>query len=652
MRKIRQSLALLVLLIASAPAAAEPTLVVDVAEKGHRINPTQYGVFFEEISHAGDGGLYAELVKNRSFEDSLKNIPNWSLYEKGNARGKMSLEAKDLLNDAQARALKVALAGAGTLGVVNAGYWGVNVQQGKQYTLRFFAKSALGEGATITAMLQNKDRSAVFAAHTFRNLAPEWKEYSVKLRPNGTEHDGRLVLEISSRRGGAVMLDVVSLFPPTWKCRPNGTRPDLAQMIADLNPGVIRFPGGSYTSTWPEKAPEWLKEIGPVERREGHPAPGEKCNWGYHCTGGFGFHEYLQFAEDLGAEPIYVFQGGADPRAKPDKPKTYIKGEELDELICEILDGIEYANGGTDTEWGAKRAANGHPEPFGMKYVQIGNENWHKPFHANYKKIYRAIKDKYPDIKVIWGGDWIGNNQFGYKSDGVMPPGSKADIIDEHYYKKDDYFFENPDRFSDENYPRDADRQAKIFLGEASALGNDLHAALKEAAFLPGAEKYSDKVVMSVYAPLLCNVNFKKWKANMIFFDNHRAYGTPSYWAQLMLGNHVGDVNVSCSGPDGLLNKSLFVNATMVEDTGEVIVKIVNRDGEQHRIKIHVRGTGADEFAAREITMSARTKKAQNSFEQPENVAPVERAPFAVAGKFDYTVKANSFTVLRLKPAR
>jgi alpha-L-arabinofuranosidase len=625
-----------------------PVLVVDAADRGHRINPTQYGVFFEEISHGGEGGLYAELIRNRSFEESLEDIPSWSFYATGSAGGGMSLESEGLLNAVQTRALKIEAKSAGTVGVANSGFWGVNVQQDREYTLTFFAKSALSPGATMTARLQNQDGSKTYASHTFSRLAAPWARYSAKLRADGTATNGRFALEVSTDQPGAVWLDVVSLFPPTWKGRPNGTRPDIAQMIADMNPKIIRMPGGSYTSTWPRRAPKWLEEIGPVEARSPHPAPGEKCEWGYNCSRGFGFHEYLLFAEDLGAEPIYVFQGGADPRANLENPETYLAGAALDRLIGEILDGIEYANGDVTTEWGAKRAANGHPKPFRMKYVQIGNENFQKPFQENYVKIYHAIKGKHPKMQVIWGGDWIGNNQHGYKSDGIMPEGSAAEIVDEHFYKGDDWFYEHTERYSPARYPRGVEREAKIFIGEVSAMSDDLNAALKEAAFLLGAERYSDKVVMAVYAPLLCNVNFKKCNADAIYFDNHRVYGTPSYYAQGMLGNHVGDVNIGVGGLNGLLGKSLFVNANRVESSGEVIVKIVNRDAAPHPIRVEVRNAGSRGFEAQEIVMTAGSQNACNSFDKPRNVAPAEHALGRVACEFGYTVRQNSFTVLRL----
>jgi len=311
------------------------------------------------------------------------------------------------------------------------------------------------------------------------------------------------------------------------------------------------------------------------------------------------------------------------------------------------LNGIEYANGTTTTPWGAKRAANGHPKPFNMKYVQIGNENWHKPFHDNYIKIYNAIKKKYPDIQVIWGGDWIGNNQHGYKSDGVMSEGSAAQIVDEHYYKEDNYFFDNSERLSPKNYPRGVEREATVFLGEVSSVKDNLGAALKETAFLLGAEKYSDKVVMAVYAPLFANVNFKKWPANAIYFDNARVYGSPSYHAQAMLGNNVGDLNI---GVGGLLNTKLFVSANRVKATGEVIIKIVNSEGEPREVQIDLHGMVKPPVSGREIVLTGPDLNAGNSFDKPLNVAPVETKLNKVGNSFTYVVKPYSFTVLRLIP--
>jgi alpha-L-arabinofuranosidase len=566
------------------------------------------------------------------------------------AQGSIALEAADLLNAAQSRALRLDVAVAGSVGVANGGYWGINVVKGRIYNLSFFAKAKLPRRAFITAKLQNSDGTRTFASCQVHHLTDGWKKFTGSLTADGTDPKGRLALEITTEQTGTLWLDVVSLFPPTWKGRPNGLRPELAEMVASMKPSIIRFPGGSYVSTLPHKAPKWLTELGPIEARPGHPAPGVVGRWGYRHNDGLGFHEYLQFAEDLGAEPIYVFQGGAEPRGDLKKPETYLTGEALDKLIQEILWGIEYANGDVTTPWGAKRAANGHPAPFTMKNVQIGNENLGKPFHENYIKIYNAIKAKYPAVQVIWGGDWIGRNDHGYKSDGLMPEGSAAQIIDEHFYKGNNWFYENTDRYSPARYPRGVPQEAKIFLGEVSANKDTLDAALKETAFLLGAEKYSDKVVMAVYAPLFANVNKKNWSANAINFDSSRVYGTPSYYSQVMLANHTGDINIEVAGLETLVKNKVFANATMVNSTGEVIVKIVNPEAVPREIRIHLRGLQKPPIAGREIVLTGPDLKAGNSFESPRNVAPVERKLNQAGNSFMYSLEPRSFTILRLTP--
>ena len=636
---------------AAVQVTAQPLILEILADKsGHPINKTQYGVFFEEISYAGEGGLYAELVNNRSFEDSTNSIPNWTFYSNGVARGSIALETADLLNAAQSRALRLDVAAVGTVGVANGGYWGINVVKGRTYSLTFFSKSKLPPDAFITAKLQNSDGTKTFASCRIDHFSDKWQKTTCNLIADNTDPNGRLALEITTEKAGTLWLDVVSLFPPTWKGRSNGLRPELAEMVARMKPSIIRFPGGSYTSTDPARAPKWLSELGPIEDRPGHPAPGVKSPWGYRHNDGFGFHELLLFAEDLGAEPIYVFQGGAASRADLNKPETYLNGEPLDKLIQEILCGIEYANGAATTTWGARRAANGHPAPFNMKYVQIGNENLSKPFHDNYIKIYHAIKEKYPDIQVIWGGDWLGRNNHGYKSDGLMPEGSAAQIIDEHFYKGNNWFYENTDRYSPARYPRGVPQEAKIFLGEVSANKDTLDAALKETAFLLGAEKYSDKVVMAVYAPLFANVNKKGWPANAINFDSARVYGTPSYYSQLMLANNTGDINIGVAGLETLITNKVFANATMVKSTGEVIVKIVNPEAVPREILIQLRGLPKPPIAGREIVLTGPDLKAGNSFDTPMNVAPVEKQLEQVGSSFLYSLKPHSFTVLKLNP--
>ncbi len=285
-----------------------------------------------------------------------------------------------------------------------------------------------------------------------------------------------------------------------------------------------------------------------------------------------------------------------------------------------------------------------------MKYVQIGNENLSKPFHDNYIEIYNAIKAEYPEIQVIWGGDWIGRNDHGYKSDGLMPEGSAAQIIDEHFYKGNNWFYENTDRYSPARYPRGVPQEAKIFLGEVSANKDTLDAALKETAFLLGAEKYSDKVVMAVYAPLFANVNKKNWSANAINFDSSRVYGTPSYYSQVMLANHTGDINIEVAGLESLVKNKVFANATMVKSTGEVIVKIVNPEAVPREIRIHLRGLQKPPIAGREIVLTGPDLKAGNSFESPMNVSPVERKLNQAGNSFMYSLEPRSFTILRLTP--
>jgi alpha-L-arabinofuranosidase len=636
---------------AAVEAPAPAVLTIHVDRPGPALNPTQYGVFFEEISHAGDGGLYAELVRNRSFEDSLDAMPGWTFHAAAGAAGRMALEADHLLNSAQARALKIEVdAPGGTVRVVNEGWWGINVVKGRTYDLAMFARSALPAGAVLRARLQSADGGTSYAS---LDLAPEgggWRKYTGQLVATGDDPQGRLALEITAAGPGALWLDVVSLFPPTWKGRPNGLRPDLAEMIARMKPSIIRLPGGTFVSTLPADSPKWLNELGPIEERPAHPAPGRPNPWGYVNTAGFGLHEYLLFAEDLGAEPIYVFQGGAEPRADPARPETFLAGAAVDTLIGEILAGIEYANGPTNTTWGARRAANGHPEPFNMNYVQIGNENFQRPFHENYIRIHRAIKDRHPDLRIIWGGDWIGNNEHGYRSDGLMPEGSAADIVDEHFYKGDGWFYENGHRYHPDRYPREHPRAAKIFIGEASAMADNLDAALKETAFLLGAERYSDAVVMAVYAPLLANVNAKNWAANAIYFDNHRVFGTPSYHAQAMLANHVGDVNLGLGGSDGLLDRRLFANATHDRATGEVILKVVHPGGEPLACRIEWTGVARPPAGGRAIVLTGPHPGAANSLDQPLNVAPVERALDVKAFPFIHTFPPHSFSILRLLP--
>ena len=506
--------------------AQTPTLTVDLSEKGAAISSVHNGIFFEDINHAADGGLYAELIRNRSFEDD-SSLTDWTLFNDSSLRVTSSIETENLLNSAQNQALKLSFVTDGTsnarAGVYNSGYWGINVVNGQTYKLSFYAKCDSNYTGNVVVSLANS--ASTYAIDTIGALSTDWKQYTLSLTADGTTVDGRLCLSFNSN--GVVWLDVVSLFPPTFRDRENGMRPDLAQMLADIHPKFMRFPGGCFVEgDVLANRFQWTKSIGKIEERPGH-----YNLWGYRTSDGMGYHEMLQFCEDIGAEPLFVVNVGL---AHDD----YQNYTDLSEYIQDALDAIEYANGDTTTTYGALRATNGHPNSFDLKYIEVGNENYYGNNYGNrYIQFYNAIKEKYPDIQIIgnvaaWGTDtpaWT----FDYS----------ADLIDEHYYRTPQWFIGEYNKY--DSYAR---TDPKVYVGEyavTSGCGNgNLIAALGEAVYMAGIEKNSDIVPMNSYAPIFVNTNDRYWSPDMIVFDNSTAYGTPSYYVQKLFSTNIGTVNV------------------------------------------------------------------------------------------------------------
>lgn len=505
---------------------AQVVISVDALQQGPAISPTHYGLFYEDINHAADGGLYAELIRNRSFEDG--STDSWQAV--GDAR--ISLTQDNMLNAVQHNALDVTITAPGD-GVLNEGFWGINAVNGQKYELSFFARSGKGFKGTLCAALVSADGKQLGSTSFKVKVTGKWKKYTAAIVSNGD--DAKAHFTLTAGKAGQLQLDVVSLFPPTFKNRPNGMRPDLAQMLADMHPRFLRFPGGCFVEgqNSPDNAFRWKRTIGPIEEREGH----ENVNWGYRTTDGIGFHEYLQLSEDIGAKPLYVvnvgiWHGGCDPY------------DQIDSWIEECLDAIEYANGDVTTKYGKMRAQNGHPEPFGLEFIEIGNENYNFNMENNsdqsdhyperYIQFYRAIKDKYPYITCIGNVESWSTDSPSWRN--TYP----VDMVDEHYYRNPSWFAERFHKY--DSYPRDSHR---IYVGEYAVtsqfgiIGN-LNAALGEAVYMMGMENNSDVVAMNSYAPIFVNENDARWRPDMIRFNSRQSMGTPSYYVQNLFSNNVG----------------------------------------------------------------------------------------------------------------
>lgn len=517
----------------SVPAPAAPaqpvTLTVHVDQPGAHVSPRLYGVFFEEINHAGEGGLYAELVRNQDFEETGpedSQPAGWSFRSEGQARGSMTLDTAHPLNAAHPRSLRLDVTAvlSGRVSVLNEGYWGIPVRKGASYRLSLYARRSAGRGGSLAASLEGAG-GQVYANAVISGLAADWKRFACRLTANAGDPAARLVL--STPIPGSLWLNVVSLFPAaTWKQRPHGLRVDLAGKVAAIHPAFVRFPGGCYVEgNRLANAFRWKNTLGDIADRPGH----LNDNWGYWSSDGLGFHEYLQMCEDVGAAPLFVVNCGI-------AHYDVVPMDQLQPWIQDALDAIEYANGPMTSHWGALRARNGHPAPFGLRYVEIGNENGlfgrlggtREQYAERYRAFYNAIKARYPHLQLI--------------ADTRVP--YSMDLVDEHFYNGPGWFWANTDLY--DHYDR---RGPRIYVGEYAVTqgcgrGN-LRAALAEAAFMTGLERNSDIVRMASYAPLFVNIHNRRWNPDAIVFDAAQSYGTPSYYVQKLFAQNRADVVLS-----------------------------------------------------------------------------------------------------------
>ena len=527
----RNNILLAALLASSLAANAQVKINVDAANPGIKVSPNLYGIFFEDINHAADGGLYAELISNRSFEDSDNAIPTWRTSASNGASITSQLVSKALLNNAQGKALQITVKAdkAATASLINEGFWGINAVQGRTYKLSLFAKGNYKGG--LKARLISADGKTVYAETTVdAAIGKKWNKYTAELTANANDPKSQFELVFDGK--GSVTLDVVSLFPPTFMNRPNGLRPDLAQLLYNIRPKFVRFPGGCYVEGQesPENAFHWEKTIGPIEQRPGH----KNVNWRYRTSDGMGFDEYLQLAEDLNAKPLYVvnvglWHGGMTPV------------DSIQPWIDECMNALEYANGPVTSKYGALRAKNGHPKPYNIEYLEIGNEN-NQPdpalqsdhYYERFKKFKDAVLAKYPNMHLIgnvvaWGDD---NPTWDSKE--------SVELLDEHYYRNPAWFAENFNKY--DTYNR---KGSEIYVGEyavTQGFGNmgSLDAALGEAVYMMGIENNSDIVTMASYAPIFANLNDRMWAPDMIQFTSDKVFGTPSYYVQNLMANNVG----------------------------------------------------------------------------------------------------------------
>ena len=641
----RPLLALAVLIAFALDLTAAPAVTVDASGAKGKVSPKLYGLMTEEINHSYDGGLYAELIRNRAFLDDPKSPAHWSVANDDASAATIALDPTTPLNDRLPTSLRLTVTQATKehpAGVANSGYWGIPVHAKTQYRATLWARPEAGFSGPLTVSIVSTDGRIVYASEKISGLTAGWKKFEVTLKTGNVTPTAQARFQLTLDRPGVVRLGLASLFPPTWNDRPNGLRKDIMQMLVDLHPKFLRFPGGNYLegNKVAERFP-WAKTLGPIEDRPGHP-----CNWGYRSSDGLGLLEFLLWCEDMKAAPLLAVFAGYSL-----EQDHVTAGADLEPFAQEALDEIEYVIGNTKTTWGARRAKDGHPAPFNLTYVEIGNEDYFeqaKTYDARYAQIADAIRAKYPQLKLI----------------ATIPDaklnGRKPDMVDLHDYSATDDFIKKSS-----NFGADMKRNGpEIFVGEWAAHEDaavrpwdaaahklpptpTMKAAIGDGVFMAAMERNADIIKMQCYAPLLVNVNpgARQWRPNLIGYDALSVYGSPSYYAIQMFSRNLGDeiLPVTFSGT------SVQGCATRDSKTGEIIVKLVNPELTPQSLPMEIKGVTVLKSKATVITLSANPEDT-NSIRRPRNVVPVTTILSGVKPSFTFTIPPYSVVVLKLKP--
>ena len=603
------------------------SLTIDLNHLKSPVSPTLYGLMTEEINYSYDGGLYAELVRNRTFRSDWSGILNWFLVEKGNASAKVSVDSKDgpsvaIQNSARLDVLKADA--DSPAGLINEGYWGIAVLPNARYTGSLFAKTDAGGALSLTVALVADQSGQTLAQATVALNGAGWNEYKFDMRAGDVSASAENHLEITVRKPATVWLQMLSLLPPTYHDRANGNRVDLMEKLAAMHPSFLRFPGGNFLEgNSIESRFDWKKTIGPMVDRPTHPG-----TWSYHVSDGMGLLEFLQWCEDLKMEPLLAVYAGYSLGNHVVKP-----GPDLEPYVREALEEIEYVTGGPETKWGAVRARNGHPAPFPLRYVEVGNEDSFdraKTYDGRFAQFFKAIKQKYPQLQVI----------------ATMPVnGTIPDVVDDHYYKREQGMFELTKHYDN------ADRKGpKIFVGEwATREGTptpNLGAAIGDAAFMTSMERNSDLIVMAAYAPLLVNVNpgGMQWSSDLIGYNALNSYGSPSYYAQVMFASCLGDHTADSTLSGG--REKFFYSATVSPKSNRGCLKLVNASSAPQSLLLSLNGLGNAVHQGRLSTLKGNTVWATNTIEHPDRIVPLSSALTLNGERIHHTVPGYSIQVL------
>ena len=592
-----------------------------------RVSPTLYGLMTEEISHSYDGGIYAELIRNRAFQDNPNHPDHWRILREGDARASMKIDKSTGPSNALTSSLKLTVQradNADPAGILNNGYWGIPLRPNTTYDGSFYAKADHDSSGPVKMSLVNNNTGAVVATASVPSLTGEWKQYKVALQTGKIVASSSNHLVLTMAQPGTVWFSLVSLFPPTYDNTPNGNRTDLMKKLAAMHPAFLRLPGGNYLegNHIADRYP-WKKTLGPLVDRPTHPSP-----WGYRSSDGLGLLEFLEWCQDLHMQPVLAVYAGYSMAQEHVTP-----GPDLAPYVQSALQEIQYVSGRPETTWGAMRAKDGHPAPFPLTYVEVGNEDEFDKsgsYDARFTQFYDAIKKRYPKLQVI----------------ATAPVKSRTpDVIDDHFYRTAQEFFDDTHHYDN------TDRKGpKIFVGEwATREGSptpDMGAALADAAWLTGLERNSDIVIMASYAPLFINVNpgASQWVPDLIGYDALESYGSPSYYAQVMFSSHIGN-EVPASSLNGAPDL-VFTSVTRDTSKRVLYVKVVNASSKAQSLEIRLTGKDKPAATAAVTTLRGHSIAETNSLTDPSRIVPVQNEINDVSSDWRHVFPPYSIQVI------
>ncbi|WP_035644294.1 alpha-L-arabinofuranosidase C-terminal domain-containing protein [Flavobacterium sp. ASV13] len=637
--------------------AQKTTLEVDVTKSITKIKPTMFGLFFEDINFAADGGLYAEMIKNRSFEFD-KPLMGWE--QPNTKRSSLNMNSgvatpiKMLENKNNTNFCRILVNDPKGYEIINEGFRGMGVKKDAKYNLSL--KAANHERAIKKIIIQFIDKDKKVIGET--SIVPtsdEWKNYSEQF--TATQTEAKAKLKITFEGTGTIDLDMISVFPEdTWKNRKNGLRKDIVQLLYDMKPGFLRFPGGCIVEgrTLADRY-QWKKSVGEVENRRTminrwNVEFSHKQTPDYFQSFGLGFFEYFQLSEDIGATPLPILSCGMACQYNTGELAPL---EELDPYVQDALDLIEFANGGSETVWGKLRSDMGHPQPFNLKFIGVGNEQWGPAYIERFVVFEKAIKAKYPNITIVSGSGPSPNGEF-FEFGMQELKKLNAELIDEHYYESPKWFRENAARY--DKYDR---KGPKIFAGEYAAQSvsganpnnrNNWECAFSEAAFMTGLERNAEVVNMTSYAPLMAHEEAWQWTPDMIWFNNLTAFGSANYYVQQLFSTNKGTdlLAITKDGKAVVGENNLYASAVKDVDKKEVIIKLVNTSAETQEVAIDLKNAKLASKGS-VITLTSPNLQDENTFGEPKKISPKETEYKLKGKKAVLNLQAFSVTVLKLK---